>query len=172
MRSGVFCRGTEVTVPGSVCPAGGVRSVRRAGDRVEVGVYLRGRDGFVAEQFLYLADVGPAREQVGGETVAEGVRTHLLVDSGGRSGRLDGVEHHDARQLPAVAVEEKRIGGFFIARYSAVFAQVGLHLHAAAVADRDEALFAPLAEHAVKPSSKKRSEMCSDVSSDTRSPQL
>lgn len=88
MRSGVFVGVRRLPFPVAFAQRVVFVQCGVQATRVEVGVYLRGRDGFVAEQFLYLADVGPAREQVGGETVAEGVRTHLLVDSGGRSGAL------------------------------------------------------------------------------------
>ena len=103
---------------------------------VEVGVDFGRGDGFVSEELLYLADVGAPLQQVGGEAVAESVRTYLLVDSGGGRGLLDGIEYHHARQLPSLSVEEERVGGFFVGRLFAVFAQIGLHLGPAPGADR------------------------------------
>jgi len=48
-----------------------------------VGVNLGGGDIGVAEEALDAADVGAVHEQVGGETVAQGVRGDVFGDAGG-----------------------------------------------------------------------------------------
>ena len=48
-----------------------------------VGVYLRGREVGVAQHHLHRPQVGPALEQVGRETVPEGVGRDVLLDPGG-----------------------------------------------------------------------------------------
>ena len=40
----------------------------------DVGIDLRGDQTFVAEEFLYAADVGARVEQVSGKAVSQGVR--------------------------------------------------------------------------------------------------
>jgi len=55
-----------------------------------VGVDHGGFDVFVAEQFLHGANVVAILEQVGGETVAEGVRGDAFVDFCGLGGGFDG----------------------------------------------------------------------------------
>ena len=62
---------------------------------VEVGVDFGGEGIFVTQKLLHLADIGSARQQMGGEGVAEGVRAYLLVDAR-TQGRLfyDGEYHH------------------------------------------------------------------------------
>ena len=50
---------------------------------VEVGVYFGGSDAFVAEHFLYGAEVGTAFHEVGGEGVPESVGTDGLGDASG-----------------------------------------------------------------------------------------
>ena len=48
----------------------------------DVGVNLGGADVGVAEEGLDGADVGAVHEEVGGEGVAEGVRSDVLGDAG------------------------------------------------------------------------------------------
>jgi len=47
-----------------------------------VGVDFGGSRAFVAEEFLYVAQIGAVFQQVGGEGVTEGVETELLGDFG------------------------------------------------------------------------------------------
>src|SRR5688572_32501468 len=49
--------------------------------RADVRVDLRRAEALVAEQFLNAADVGAAIEQVGGETVPQGVRSGPLIEA-------------------------------------------------------------------------------------------
>ena len=47
-----------------------------------MGVYLRRGYIGVSQHHLYAPDVGPVREQIGRETVADDVRSHFLGDAG------------------------------------------------------------------------------------------
>ena len=52
-------------------------------------VNLSGRDVHVAEHFLHLAEVGAVGEEVGGETVPQGVRADVGADAGNDGITLD-----------------------------------------------------------------------------------
>src|SRR5512141_1678378 len=57
----------------------------------DMGVDLGGGGVIVAEQFLDRADVGPALEQVRGETVAKGMAADVLGNAGAGHRQLDGL---------------------------------------------------------------------------------
>ena len=63
--------------------------------QLDAGVYLRGCDRGMAEHLLNGAKVGPAREQVRGEAVAQGVR----ADCSGKSGRENWIPPKDQTAL-------------------------------------------------------------------------
>ena len=65
---------------------------------VEVGIDFGGEDIFVTQKLLHLADIGSARQQMGGEGVAEGVRAYLLVDARTQGRLLYDGEYHHARK--------------------------------------------------------------------------
>ena len=65
---------------------------------VEMGVNLGCEDIFVTQKLLHLADIGSARQQMGGERVAEGVRAYLLVDARTQGRLLYDGEYHHARK--------------------------------------------------------------------------
>ena len=63
---------------------------------VDVCINFRSGDGLVSQHTLDGPQIGSAFQQVGGEGVAEGVRTDSFGDSGGFSQFFDDVEDHDA----------------------------------------------------------------------------
>ena len=76
---------------------------------VDVDVDLGRGDALVAQHLLDGAQVGTALEQVGGETVAQGVGTDDLAHSGQFTQLLDDMENHLARQHCAAAVQEQDV---------------------------------------------------------------
>src|SRR4029077_15662791 len=71
--------------------------------RIELG---RAQVG-VAEHLLYGPQVGPALQEVGGESMTEGGRAHALGDPGGLRGALDDPPHSPARKWRAPRVEKQ-----------------------------------------------------------------
>ena len=63
----------------------------------------------MTQKLLHLADIGSARQQMGGEGVAEGVRAYLLVDACTQGRLLYDGEYHPAREARASVIQEKRI---------------------------------------------------------------
>ena len=76
---------------------------------VEVGVNLGCEDVFVTEQFLHLADIGSARQQMGGEGVAEGVRAYLLVNARTQGRLLYNGEYHHTRKARSTIIQKQSI---------------------------------------------------------------
>ena len=76
---------------------------------VDVDVDLGRGDALVAQHLLDGTQVGTALEQVGGEAVAQGVRTDDLADAGQFAQLLDDVENHLAREHRAAAVQEQDV---------------------------------------------------------------
>jgi len=66
-----------------------------------VGVYLSGGDVGMAEQILHGADVGSGVEQVGGKAVAQGVRSHSLVQARGFDGLPNGMLERGIQHMMA-----------------------------------------------------------------------
>src|ERR671911_1535008 len=73
----------------------------------EVGVELGGREVGVAEHLLDRAEVATARQQMGGEGVAEGVRAHLSLQPSRVGVAKDDLVEALASQRPAAEVEEE-----------------------------------------------------------------
>ena len=76
---------------------------------VEVGVYFGGGDAFVAEHFLYCAQVGTSFHQVGGEGVPEGMWTDGLGNSRNFDSLLDHHENHFTCESCAPAIKENKV---------------------------------------------------------------
>ena len=74
----------------------------------------------MTEHLLYGPQVGAVLHQLGGETVAQRVRTHLLLDAGGSDGVTQHDEHHLAREVMPTAVQKD------------ILILTGLHLQVAA----------------------------------------
>lgn len=73
---------------------------------VDVGINLGCADAFVAKHALDGTEIGTAFQQVGGEGVAEGMRTDVLGQSDGFTQDLDDVEYHDAGNVLASLADE------------------------------------------------------------------
>ena len=69
-------------------------------------VNLRGGDAFVAEHLLHGAEVGTAFDEVRGERMAEGVRTHRLFNACVLHPLLDEHEDHLAGEVRPSAVQK------------------------------------------------------------------
>ena len=76
---------------------------------VDVDVDLGCGDALVTQHLLDGAQVGTALEQVGGETVAQGVGADDLAHSGQFTQLLDDMENHLTRQHRAAAVQEQDV---------------------------------------------------------------
>lgn len=63
----------------------------------------------MTQEFLHLADICAASQQMGGEGVAEGVGAYLLVDACALGCLLDDGEYHHAREACASVVEKERV---------------------------------------------------------------
>ena len=73
---------------------------------VDMGVDFSGRNRLVSQHTLDGAEVGTSFQQVGGEGMAEGVRTDVFGDAGLLRQFLDEMEYHDARDIFAPACQE------------------------------------------------------------------
>ena len=69
-------------------------------------VNLRGGDAFVAKHLLHGAEVGAAFDEVCGERVPEGVRTHCFLDARVFHPLLDEHENHLAGEVRPSAVQK------------------------------------------------------------------
>jgi hypothetical protein len=78
---------------------------------VEMRIDLRGGDAFVAEHFLYGAEVGAAFHEMGGEGVAEGVWRDAFGDARFLCQVFDDIEDHDPAQAFASFVEKNNVLG-------------------------------------------------------------
>lgn len=93
-----------------------VKGVRRAGDAAtgriaeNMGVDHGGLHILVAEEFLDGADVVAGHEEMGRETVAEGVRAHLLCNLCFPCGVSDGALNHRFVEVVAANDAGARIG--------------------------------------------------------------
>ena len=76
--------------------------------RRQLRVQLRGRQIRVPEHLLQGAQVTAARQQVGGEGVAQRVRAHALLQSGAAGMALHDLVQPLARQRGAPVVDEQR----------------------------------------------------------------
>ena len=76
---------------------------------VDVDVDLGRGDALVAQHLLDGTQVGTALEQVGGEAVAQGVRTDDLADTGQLAQLLDDVENHLTREHRSTTVQEQDV---------------------------------------------------------------
>lgn len=81
---------------------------------VEVRVNFCGGDAFVTEHFLYGAKVGPTFHEVGGEGVAEGVRTDFLCDACNFCQVLHHGENGHAGEFVAVVIKEYDVGSLLL----------------------------------------------------------
>ena len=74
---------------------------------VDMRIDFGGGDGLVPQHALDGAQVGPSFQQVGGEGVAEGVRTDALGDARFFGKLFNQVEHHDAGDAVAPTRQEE-----------------------------------------------------------------
>ena len=81
---------------------------------VDVHVDLGGTYLLVSEHLLDDAQVGPSLEQMGGETMSEGVWRDGGADAYGRAEHLDDMENGDARECCAATMADE--DGVFVAR--------------------------------------------------------
>ena len=72
----------------------------------EVGINLRGGDTFVSQHLLHGTEVGTVLHQFGGETVTEGMGTHMLANASVGNGLFQKHEDIVAREVRPAAVEE------------------------------------------------------------------
>jgi len=78
---------------------------------VQMGIYFRGGDAFVAEHFLYGAEVGAAFHEMGGKGVAEGVGRDAFGDARFLCQVFDDIEDHDPAKALAAFVEKNNVLG-------------------------------------------------------------
>jgi len=109
----------------------------------DLGVFLGGGEGDMAEEFLDGAQVGAAVEKVGGEGMAQGMGRGLL-ENPGLDELLFEVALDASRRQASAAVVEKQ--GLVLGRPAAGF-QVGADGLAGLAAHRHDALLAPLAHN-------------------------
>ena len=81
---------------------------------VDVDVDLGGGDALVPQHLLDGAQVGTTLEQMGGKTVAQGVRTDDLADARQLTQLLDDVKYHLAREHGTTTVEEQDVLAAFL----------------------------------------------------------
>ena len=138
---------TGTTVGGDL---GGRAGVRLEVDLLEalageVRVHLRGRDVGVAEHLLHGAQVAAARQQVGGEAVAQRVRAHLAAEAGGAGVALDDLVEALAAERAAAEVDEQLRLVALADQLRPAAAQVGGDRRDRLAAERDEPLLRALA---------------------------
>ena len=119
---------------------------------IEVRVDFRGRDLGVSQHFLNRPQVGTAFDEVGGETVAEGVGTHVFPNASRDDASLQHGEGHLSRHFPSLAAQEQRVFVPFQRNdVGAVMAQVVINAVARLLPYGHDALFVALADHSDKP---------------------
>ena len=114
---------------------------------VQMGVYLRRQNTFVAQHFLHLADTRAPFQQMRRKRVAEGVGAYVFVDARPPGRLFDDREDHHARQLPASVVQ--KYGVFllvFVVEVAAVF-QPAADFLAGRRAHRYQPLFVSFADY-------------------------
>ena len=79
------------------------------GAGVNMRVYFRGEDGFVAQHLLDYPEVGPVLYQVRGEGMAESMRGNLLMDAGQHGLLLHQLEQGYTAEGFAETVQEERV---------------------------------------------------------------
>src|ERR1700709_1600170 len=73
----------------------------------EVRVHLGGGDVGVTEHLLHGTEIAAAGEQMGGEAVAQGARTHAAAEAGVAGVALDDLVEALAGQRPTAEVDEE-----------------------------------------------------------------
>ena len=76
---------------------------------VDMDVDFGSRYALVAQHLLDGAQVGATFKQMGGEAVAQGVRTDVFSDAGQFAQLLDDVENHLAREHGAVTIQKEDV---------------------------------------------------------------
>src|SRR5206468_3100254 len=94
-------------VKGALTPADGRCGRRRAGARCRPRCRSGSRTGRVAEQFLERAEVRPPSEQMGGEAVAERVRSGPVGEAEADAGAADDAADHLPVERPAAGAAEQ-----------------------------------------------------------------
>jgi hypothetical protein len=116
---------------------------------VEVSIDLGSGNAFMAQHFLYGAEIGAAFHEMCGEGMAEGVRGDVFSDAGLPDKVFQEQEDHDPGEPAAAAVEEEDILMAWLDRY--VYADI-LHIDAdifdGGAADGYQSFLISLADHA------------------------
>jgi len=75
--------------------------------KVKMGVFLRGRQAFMAEEFLDGPEVGAPPEEVGGERMAQGMGADPPLQGGPAKVFADEPLHGTGREPRALVVQEE-----------------------------------------------------------------
>ena len=115
----------------------------------DVGVDFGRADAGMTEHLLHCQKVGAAFEQVGGEAVAEGVRTDVFLDAVAFGQFFYDEKNHLPRQARTAFVEKNRVGEFgFRGNVFPVAFKIEIENVKTAFANGHKAFFFALAEYA------------------------
>ena len=98
----------------------------------------------MTQKLLHLADIGSARQQMGGERVAEGVRAYLLVDARTQGRLLYDGEYHHTRKARSTIIQKQSILALRLGLAQLLVLQ---HSLTGDAADRHKTLLVTLANH-------------------------
>ena len=118
----------------------------------DVCINLRGREARVAEEFLYVAQVGAAVQEVRGERVAQGVRADVVYPGSLLYVLVNHAPDRARGDARALVVQEEGVrfplGGRSVLKKVVAHRQITQDGVERRIAERDYALLAPLARYA------------------------